>query len=234
MTLDVNGLTAGYGSVVGAREVNLRVEPGQVVAILGANGAGKSTLLRAMSGMIRPSTGSVSYEGRDITGMGAHQIAARGVAHVPEGRELFANLTVRENLVLGGARKNRDRRAAVLADLLERFPLLAERSDQIAGTLSGGQQQLLVIARALMSEPSLLMLDEPSLGLAPKMVEQIFDTLRTVGSSGIAVLLVEQHARQALESADRAYVLRGGRVVISGTATDVGQHPSLHEAYLGL
>jgi branched-chain amino acid transport system ATP-binding protein len=234
MTLDVNGLTAGYGSVVGAREVNLRVEPGQVVAILGANGAGKSTLLRAMSGMIRPSTGSVSYEGRDITGMGAHQIAARGVAHVPEGRELFANLTVRENLVLGGARKNRDRRAAVLADLLERFPLLAERSDQVAGTLSGGQQQLLVIARALMSEPSLLMLDEPSLGLAPKMVEQIFDTLRTVGSSGIAVLLVEQHARQALESADRAYVLRGGRVVISGTATDVGQHPSLHEAYLGL
>jgi branched-chain amino acid transport system ATP-binding protein len=219
--LQVTDLSVSYGAIEALRGVSLEVPAGQVVALIGANGAGKTTTLRAVSGMLRPAGGSV-------------RLVARGMAHAPEGRGIFLNLTVGENLDLG-AFLRRDR-AGIRSDL-ERsfalFPVLAERRDQISGTLSGGEQQMLSVARALMSRPRLLLLDEPSLGLAPQIVERIFSVLREVNESGVAMLLVEQNAHKALQLAHRAYVLETGQVAMTGTGRELLASPEVRKAYLG-
>jgi branched-chain amino acid transport system ATP-binding protein len=232
--LEVRDLRVRYGAIDALRGVNLQVGAGQVVALIGANGAGKSTTLRAISRMIPLAAGTVELEGEDVTGLASHQLVARGMAHAPEGRGIFLNLTVRENLELG-AYLRRDR-SEIVADADKSyalFPILAERRDQVAGTLSGGEQQMLAVVRALMSRPKLLLLDEPSLGLAPQVVEKIFTVLREVNQSGVALLLVEQNAHKALQLAHRAYVLETGRIVMSGTGHELLQSPEVRKAYLG-
>ncbi len=232
--LEVDGLRVHYGGIQALRGVSLRVPAGQVVALIGANGAGKTTTLRAISRMLRPSGGSVRFLGEDVTGLPSHGIVARGMAHAPEGRGIFLNLTVKENLELG-AYLRRD--AHGIANDLERvcalFPILAERRAQVSGTLSGGEQQMLAVARALMSRPKLLLLDEPSLGLAPQVVERIFGVLREVNESGVALLVVEQNAHKALQLAHRAYVLETGNVVMEGTGAELLASPEVRKAYLG-
>jgi branched-chain amino acid transport system ATP-binding protein len=232
-TLDVSGLTVGYGRIAAVRGIDLRVGEGQVVALLGANGAGKTTTLRALSGLLRPRAGRVVLDGRDITGMPAHRIAARRMVHVPEGRQVFAQLTVDENLTLGGwvaptadARRRRE-------GVLDRFPRLRERLGQPAGALSGGEQQMLAMGRALMASPRLLLLDEPSMGLAPLFVEEIFALIANLKREGVTILLVEQNASAALQVADTAYVLELGRVTLSGPAAEVASNPAVVAAYLG-
>lgn len=232
--LRIEGLNVSYGSVVALRGVDLELQEGEAVALLGANGAGKSTTLRTVSGIARPRAGSVRYRGRDISRLDPGEIVAAGVAHCPEGRRVFAGMTVLENLRLGASRRNDQ--AEVRADMqhmTDLFPVLGERRSQRAGTLSGGEQQMLAIARALMSRPRLLLLDEPSLGLAPLLVRSIFDTLRSLKAEGTTLLLVEQNARVALDLADRAYILRTGRVVASGAADDLKNDKQVVEAYLG-
>jgi branched-chain amino acid transport system ATP-binding protein len=232
--LEVDALRVHYGAIEALRGVSLRVPAGQVVALIGANGAGKTTTLRAISRMIRPSGGTVRFLGEDVTRLPSHRIVARGMAHAPEGRGIFLNLTVRENLELGaylrtdrhGVATDRERAFAL-------FPILAERSSQVAGTLSGGEQQMLAVARALMSRPKLLLLDEPSLGLAPQVVEKIFSVLGEVNGSGVALLLVEQNAHKALQLAHRAYVLETGNVVMEGTGRELLASPEVRKAYLG-
>jgi branched-chain amino acid transport system ATP-binding protein len=232
--LSVQDLKVSYGAIEALRGVSLEVLPGQVVALIGANGAGKTTTLRALSGMLRPSAGSVRLFGEEVTSLPSHRLVARGMAHAPEGRGIFLNLTVGENLELGAYL--RTDRGGVRADL-ERafalFPVLAERRGQVAGTLSGGEQQMLAVARALMSRPRLLLLDEPSLGLAPQVVERIFAVLREVNDGGVAILLVEQNAHKALRLAHRAYVLETGQVVMSGTGRELLASPEVRKAYLG-
>jgi branched-chain amino acid transport system ATP-binding protein len=232
--LEVKDLRVHYGAIEALRGVSLEVSQGQVVALIGANGAGKTTTLRAVSKMLRPSTGSIRFEGEDVTRLASHELVARGMAHAPEGRGIFLNLTVRENLDLGAyLRKDR----AGIAEDAERqftlFPILAERRNQVAGTLSGGEQQMLAVARALMSRPKLMLLDEPSLGLAPQVVERIFSVLREVNASGVALLLVEQNAHKALQLAHRAYVLETGNVVMRGTGKELLASPEVRKAYLG-
>jgi branched-chain amino acid transport system ATP-binding protein len=223
-----------YGAIVALRGISLEVPPGQVVALIGANGAGKTTTLRAISKMIRPSGGRVTFQGEDVTALPAHACVARGMAHAPEGRGIFLNLTVKENLELGAyLRNDRDGIAADAAKAYALFPILAERSSQVAGTLSGGEQQMLAVARALMSRPKLLLLDEPSLGLAPQVVERIFGVLREVNDSGVALLLVEQNAHKALQLAHRAYVLETGSIVMQGTGRELLASPEVRRAYLG-
>lgn len=232
--LRIEGLNVSYGSVVALRGVDLELQEGEAVALLGANGAGKSTTLRTVSGIARPRAGSVRYRGRDISRLDPGEIVAAGVAHCPEGRRVFAGMTVLENQRLGASRRNDQ--AEVRADMqhmTDLFPVLGERRSQRAGTLSGGEQQMLAIARALMSRPRLLLLDEPSLGLAPLLVRSIFDTLRSLKAEGTTLLLVEQNARVALDLADRAYILRTGRVVASGAADDLKNDKQVVEAYLG-
>ncbi len=232
--LAVDGLHVHYGAIEALRGVSLEVLPRQVVALIGANGAGKTTTLRAISRMLRPTSGSVRFFDEDLTRLASNEIVARGLAHAPEGRGIFLNLTVRENLELG-AWLRRDR--AAIAQDLERsyalFPILKERERQVCGTLSGGEQQMLSVARALMSRPKLLMLDEPSLGLAPQVVEKIFAVLREVNESGVALLLVEQNAHQALQLAHRAYVLETGTVAMQGTGRELLASPEVRRAYLG-
>ena len=232
--LSIDGLRVSYGAIEALRGVSLEVLPGQVVALIGANGAGKTTTLRAVSGMLRPAAGAVRLFGEEVTSLPSHRLVARGMAHAPEGRGIFLNLTVGENLELG-AYLRRDR-GGIRADL-ERsfalFPVLAERRGQVAGTLSGGEQQMLAVARALMSRPRLLLLDEPSLGLAPQIVERIFAVLREVNEAGVAILLVEQNAHKALRLAHRAYVLETGQVVMSGTGRELLASPEVRKAYLG-
>jgi branched-chain amino acid transport system ATP-binding protein len=232
--LQVTDLSVSYGAIEALRGVSLEVPAGQVVALIGANGAGKTTTLRAVSGMLRPAGGSVRLFGEEVAGLPSHRLVARGMAHAPEGRGIFLNLTVGENLDLG-AFLRRDR-AGIRSDL-ERsfalFPVLAERRDQISGTLSGGEQQMLSVARALMSRPRLLLLDEPSLGLAPQIVERIFGVLREVNESGVAMLLVEQNAHKALQLAHRAYVLETGQVAMTGTGRELLASPEVRKAYLG-
>jgi len=232
--LSVENLRVSYGAIEALRGVSLEVPAGQVVALIGANGAGKTTTLRAVSGMLRPAGGSVRLFGEDVSGLPSHRLVARGMAHAPEGRGIFLNLTVGENLDLG-AYLRRDR-AGIRADL-ERsfalFPVLAERLAQVAGTLSGGEQQMLAVARALMSRPRLLLLDEPSLGLAPQVVERIFGVLREVNETGVAMLLVEQNAHKALQLAHRAYVLETGQVAMTGTGRELLASPEVRRAYLG-
>jgi branched-chain amino acid transport system ATP-binding protein len=232
--LDVAGLTVAYGAVVAVRDVSLSVARGEIVAALGPNGAGKSTLLRTIAGALKPQRGTISFDGRPLHGLTPEAVVRRGVALVPEGRHVFPNLTVQENLAIGGiARTDRDELQADAERWFERFPILGERSGQLAGTLSGGEQQQLVIARALMSRPHMLLLDEPSLGLAPIFVDRIFELIQELRSDGVTVLLVEQNVHRALDVADRAYVLSVGSVVASGSA-DTLVEGELERSYLGI
>ena len=228
------------GSIEAVRDVSFTVPRAQVVTILGANGAGKSTLLKAISGVLQPEkgaliAGSIHFGGHDLSRADSHEIFRHGVVHVPEGRRLFVNLTVEENLVMGGATCSHADRLAALARVYGIFPALADHRYRIAGYLSGGQQQMVAIGRALMSKPSLIMLDEPSLGLAPKIIEQIFDVISRLKSEhGISILLVEQNARLALSVADYGYVVERGRVVFDGTAAQLTDSPEIQEFYLGM
>ncbi len=232
--LSVKDLVVHYGAIEALRGVSIEVPERQVVALIGANGAGKTTTLRAISRMLRPSAGSVRFLGEDVTRLPSHRLVARGMAHAPEGRGIFLNLTVRENLDLGAyLRADRDGVEADRARALALFPILAERGGQVAGTLSGGEQQMLAVARALMSRPRLLLLDEPSLGLAPQVVERIFGVLRDVAEEGVSLLLVEQNAHKALRLAHRAYVLETGEVAMTGTGRELLASPEVRKAYLG-
>jgi branched-chain amino acid transport system ATP-binding protein len=232
--LVVDGLTVAYGAVVAIRDVSLEVARGEIVATLGPNGAGKTTLLRTLAGALKPQRGSVTFDGSALTGLVPEAVVRRGVALVPEGRHVFPTLTVEENLTVGGiARTDREELRADTDRWLSRVPILGERARQLAGTLSGGEQQQLAIARALMSRPRMLLLDEPSLGLAPIFVDRIFELIQELRSEGVTVLLVEQNVHRALEIADRAYVLSVGRVVASGPAGQLGEG-ELERSYLGI
>jgi branched-chain amino acid transport system ATP-binding protein len=230
--LRVESLSVAYGAIVALRGVDFEVGSGEIAALIGSNGAGKSTLLRAVSGLLRPRSGAIWFDGTDITSERADRRVARGISQVPEGRRIFANLTVRENLQMGAyLRDARDSSAYDRA--LALFPRLSERLGQSAGTLSGGEQQMLAIGRALMAQPRLLLLDEPSLGLAPLLVQQIFSIIAEINAQGTTVVLVEQNARQALRVAQRAYVLETGAVTLSGAAADLARDERVRRAYLG-
>jgi branched-chain amino acid transport system ATP-binding protein len=233
--LAVSGLRVHYGAIQALRGISLEVGRSEIVALIGSNGAGKSSALRAISGMIRPSGGKVRFQGEDTTFLPSHQLVARGLSHAPEGRGIFHNLSVDENLSLG-AYLRRDHAAVAkdLAHALALFPVLAERRRQLAGTLSGGEQQMLAIARALMSRPRLLLLDEPSLGLAPQINERIFATLRAINQDGVSILLVEQNAQMALALAHRGYVLETGEIILTGAGKELLGDPRVREAYLGV
>src|SRR6266404_5179329 len=232
--LVVSGLRVGYGSTEILRGVDLVVEQGEIVAVLGSNGAGKSTLNQAISGVLRPWTGSIRFADAAIEREKPSAIVARGLIHVPEGRRIFPNLTVGENLDLGAYRRARARRGTNRDWVFSIFPRLLERQGQRAGTLSGGEQQMLAIGRGLMAEPKLLILDEPSLGLSPLLVEELFALIKTINAEGIAVLLVEQNVVQSLEVAQRAYILDNGMFVLEGSAADIRNDPNLKRAYLGM
>jgi branched-chain amino acid transport system ATP-binding protein len=231
--LEVGGLRAGYGVVEILRGVDLAVGAGEIVALLGSNGAGKSTLNNTVCGLYRPFGGTVKFEGKDITGAPSTRIVEAGLVQVPEGRRVFPNLSVRDNLELGSYRRGRATRRKNLDHVVEIFPRLKERWTQAAGTLSGGEQQMLAIGRGLMSEPKLLILDEPSLGLSPLLVEEMFALIGRMNGEGLAILLVEQNVVQSLAIAHRAYVLEGGRVALSGKASELAEHPELRKSYLG-
>jgi len=232
--LAISGLAAGYGAIEVLRDIDLAVVPGEIVAILGANGAGKSTLNRAISGVLRSKRGTIHFAGSAIERETPAAIVGRGLIHVPEGRCVFSNLTVAENLDLGGYRRARVRRNQNRERVFAIFPRLAERQAQRAGTLSGGEQQMLAIGRGLMAEPRLLILDEPSLGLSPLLVEELFTLIRRLNADGITLLLVEQNVVQSLEVASRAYILENGAFVLQGSSADIRENPKLKRAYLGL
>jgi branched-chain amino acid transport system ATP-binding protein len=233
--LSVERLECRYGNVAAVRDLSLEVRKGELVSLIGANGAGKTTTLKAISGVLPPSAGRIVFEGEDITRASARRVLELGLAHCPEGRRMFPYMTVRENLEMG-CYLRRDK-AGIEADmrrLFERFPILGERSTQAAGTLSGGEQQMLAISRALMSRPKLVMFDEPSLGLAPNIVERMFDIIRQIRAEGVTVVMVEQNAAAALELSDRSYVLEQGRVSITGTGEALRNDPQVKQAYLGI
>ncbi len=233
--LEVRDLTAFYGDFQALWGIGFTVRQGEIVALLGSNGAGKTTLLRVISGLVRAATGSVRFAGRDIANMPAHAIVEAGIAHVPEGRQLFPEMTVEENLLLGAhVPRSRARRAANIEKYYGMFPRLRERRKQMAGTLSGGEQQMLAIARALMSEPKLLLLDEPSLGLSPLFTEQTLATVKEIAGRDLTVVLVEQKVMEGLEISGRGYVIENGRLVAEGTAQALMSDPRIREAYLGL
>ncbi|WP_349371655.1 ABC transporter ATP-binding protein [Salinarimonas sp.] len=232
--LAVRDLVSGYGGVPVLRGVSLDVGAGEVVAVLGANGVGKTTLNATISGLVRASAGEVVFDGARIDGLKPPEIVRRGLIHVPEGRKIFPNLTVRENLELGSYARARAARAANLERAFDTFPRLRERAGQAAGTLSGGEQQMLAIGRGLMGEPRLLVLDEPSLGLSPLLVDELFRLIADIAKGGLAVMLVEQNVVQSLELADRAYVLENGAVTMAGAARDLAANPELEKAYLGM
>ena len=231
--LKVNDIHVYYGSIHAIKGISFEVNEGEIVTLIGANGAGKSTTLNTIAGLLKPRTGSIEFEGKNITGMNASRIVSLGMALCPEGRRIFQAMTVRENLEMGGFTRPAQEISASLEDVFERFPRLKEREKQIAGTLSGGEQQMLAMGRALMSKPRLLMLDEPSMGLAPILVEQIFGIVRELNGAGTTILLVEQNAQMALSIADRAYVLGTGSITISGDAADVLADDRVRAAYLG-
>jgi branched-chain amino acid transport system ATP-binding protein len=232
--LTLEGVNVFYGGIHALRDVSLTVRAGEVVTLIGANGAGKSTTLRAICGLLTPASGRVLFEGQDITGQPAHSLVPRGISMAPEGRGVFANLTVLENLEMGAYLvKDAERIRQDLERGFTMFPRLRERMKQKAGTLSGGEQQMLAIARALMSRPRLLLLDEPSLGLAPIVCQTIFSTIDAIKNAGTTVLLVEQNANAALKHSDRAYVLETGAVILEGPAAGIATHPRVREAYLG-
>jgi branched-chain amino acid transport system ATP-binding protein len=232
--LAVSGLHTGYGSTEILRGVDFDIHPGEIIAVLGANGAGKSTMNRTLSGVVRAWRGTIRFKATAIERERPAEIVARGLIHVPEGRRIFPNLTVRENLDLGAYRRGRARRGANRSRVFAIFPRLADRQAQRAGTLSGGEQQMLAIGRGLMAEPELLILDEPSLGLSPLLVEELFTLIKDINAQGIAVLLVEQNVVQSLEVAKRAYILDNGRFVLDGSAADISKDPKLKRAYLGM
>lgn len=232
--LEVRDLRAGYGAAEILRGIDMHVRAGDIVAVLGANGAGKTTLNKALSGVVAARSGEIRFEGARIDRAPASAIVAAGLIHVPEGRKIFPTLTVLENLELGSYRRARARRGANLDRAFATFPRLRERAGQLAGTLSGGEQQMLAIGRGLMAEPRLLILDEPSLGLSPLLVAEIFDLIRALNRDGLPVMLVEQNVVQSLEIATRVYILDNGTVSIVGTAEEVRQNPALRRAYLGL
>jgi len=233
--LVVENLRAGYGDVAVLRGASLAVGPREVVALVGANGAGKTTTLRAISGLLRPTGGTIRFDGARIDALPAHEIVGRGLLQVPEGRKLFPSLTVQENLDLGAyGGAARTRRAETRGRIFELFPILAERRRQPAGTLSGGEQQMLAIGRSLMGGPRLLMLDEPSLGLAPQVVDRIFGVIRAINAGGVPILLVEQNVQRSLALADRAYVLEQGMVALEGSGRELLERDDVRRAYLGL
>ena len=232
--LSLDSVNVFYGGIHALRDVSLTVRAGEVVTLIGANGAGKSTTLRAICGLLTPASGAITFEGQSIVGQPAHSLVPKGISMAPEGRGVFANLTVLENLEMGAYLvKDAERIRQDLERGFTMFPRLRERQTQKAGTLSGGEQQMLAIARALMSRPKLLLLDEPSLGLAPIVCQTIFETITTIKGTGTTVLLVEQNANAALKHSDRAYVLETGAVILEGPATDIAAHPRVKEAYLG-
>ena len=232
--LAVRGLRVAYGGINAVKGIDFTVNAGEMVTLIGANGAGKTTTLKALTGLVRPADGRVHYDGKDVTAMPSHRLVTRGVALVPEGRGVFARLTVAENLDMGAYSRN-DKPAirADLAQVYELFPRLAERRRQAAGTLSGGEQQMLAIGRALMSRPRLLLLDEPSMGLAPLMVQKIFETIRAIAAAGVTILLVEQNAKLALEICDRGYVMESGEITLHDNAPALLANPQVRRAYLG-
>ncbi len=235
LLLELERLELCYGEVSACRDISLTVAEGEIVALIGANGAGKSTTLRAVAGLMRPRQGRILLAGSDVTALAAHERALAGIALVPEGRRVFPALSVRENLEMGGFkyRTNRKKVESLLERAMEMFPRLRERATQAAGTLSGGEQQMLALARALMSEPKLLCLDEPSLGLAPLVVRDIFNSIRAANAAGTSMLLVEQNARYALETASRGYVLQTGRIAAAGPCSELKRDERVKEAYLG-
>ena len=235
MILEVRDLDLYYGDAQALAGVSLEVDEGSIVAVVGSNGAGKSSLIRTIAGIERPSAGRVFFKGQDITGLASHRTCDAGIAQVAEGRQVFAGLTVLENLEVGGyLPRGRAARAATIERVFEMFPRLAERNDQLAGTLSGGEQQMLAIGRCLMGQPELIMFDEPSLGLAPALVHEVFDTIRALNREGLTIILVEQNVAVSLKLAANAYVLENGRVAMSGRGEDLLHDDRVREAYLGL
>lgn len=230
--LKIDNIHVYYGAIHAIKGVSFEVNEGEIVALIGANGAGKSTILKTVSGLLHPKLGSISFNDENITHTEAHKLIRHGLAHVPEGRRIFLQMTVQENLEMG-AFIRKDSTADDLENVFEKFPRLKERRRQIAGTLSGGEQQMLAMGRALMSRPKLIMLDEPSMGLAPILVDQIFDIIGELHSSGTTILLVEQNASKALQIADRAYVLETGKITLSGTGAELAQSDEVKKAYLG-
>lgn len=232
--LEVKDLQVYYGMIQAIKGVSFHVEEGEVIALIGANGAGKTTILHTISGLLTPKQGAVTFEGKDIVRMPGHKIVSMGMAHVPEGRRVFAQLSVLQNLKLGAyTRRDKAEIQHTLQTVFERFPRLEERQNQLAGTLSGGEQQMLAMGRALMSHPKLILMDEPSMGLSPIFVNEIFDIIQQVSKSGTTVLLVEQNAKKALSIADRAYVLETGNIVLEGKASELLNNDSIRKAYLG-
>ena len=232
--LEVRDLQVYYGMIHAIKGISFDVNQGEVIALIGANGAGKTTTLHTITGLLAPKSGSVLFEGKDITKVPAHKIVSMGMAHVPEGRRVFAELSVYENLKMGAyTRKDKKEIEESLANVYKRFPRLEERKNQMAGTLSGGEQQMLAMGRALMSKPKIILMDEPSMGLSPIFVNEIFDIIRAVSESGTTVLLVEQNAKKALSISDRAYVLETGTITMSGKATDLLEDEAVKKAYLG-
>ena len=231
--LKVDNINVYYGAIHAIKDVSLEVNEGEIVALIGANGAGKSTTLKTISGLLRSKTGSITFMGEDISKTEAYKLVSKGLAHVPEGRRIFLQMTVSENLEMGAYSTDGSTVRADLEDVYNRFPRLRERKNQIAGTLSGGEQQMLAIGRAMMSHPKLLILDEPSMGLAPILVGQIFDIIKELHRQGTTVLLVEQNAEMALRIADRAYVLESGSISLSGTGEELAQSDEIKKAYLG-
>ncbi|MBM7636190.1 ABC transporter ATP-binding protein [Streptococcus saliviloxodontae] len=232
--LEVKNLSISYGAIEAVKDVSFEVNEGEVVTLIGANGAGKTSILRTISGLVKPSDGEIMYIGNDITKVPARKIVADGLAQVPEGRHVFSGLTVMENLEMGAfLKKNREENAANLKKIFQRFPRLEERKNQDAATLSGGEQQMLAMGRALMSQPKLLLLDEPSMGLAPIFIQEIFDIIQDIQKQGTTVLLIEQNANKALSIADRGYVLETGKIVLSGTGKELLESDEVRKAYLG-
>jgi branched-chain amino acid transport system ATP-binding protein len=232
--LEVRGLRAGYGRVEVLRGIDLRLEQGRVATIIGANGAGKTTTLLSISGILKPTAGTIEFDGSEIGGQAPHEIVSRGLVHVPEGRLILGQMSVRENLAVGAwTRRDRAGVAADIDSMFARFPILRERADLTAGSLSGGEQQMLAIARGLMARPKLLLLDEPSMGLAPLLVAQIFEIIKALRKAGQSIVLVEQNARQALAVSDEAYVLERGAIVKAGPAAELSRDPGVTAAYLG-
>ncbi|MBR5577732.1 MAG: ABC transporter ATP-binding protein [Lachnospiraceae bacterium] len=232
--LSVNNLQVHYGMIQAIKDVSFDVNEGEVIALIGANGAGKTTILHTISGLLQPTRGNVMFEGKDITKIPAHKIVSLGMAHVPEGRRVFAQLSVLENLKLGAyTRKDKTEMEETLKMIYQRFPRLEERKNQVAGTLSGGEQQMLAMGRALMSHPKIILMDEPSMGLSPIFVEEVFKIIRDISAEGTTVLLVEQNAKKALTIADRAYVLETGNIILQGDAKKLMNDESVKKAYLG-
>ena len=231
--LKVNDINVYYGSIHAIKDISFEVRKGQIVTLVGANGAGKSTTLQTISGLLHSNTGSIEFLGKNLAGVAPHKIVEHGLAHVPEGRRVFLQMSVEENLEMGAYTRPRSEIDDGIADVYSRFPRLKERRKQVAGTLSGGEQQMLAMGRALMSKPQLLMLDEPSMGLSPILVDQIFDIIKELHNAGTTILLVEQNAQMALSIADNAYVLESGKIVLSGTGAELLASEQVKKAYLG-